>query len=395
MKRGVMKNYFSAWTGLDLSKDDTDKTDEKLGFVKGVVSSEIEDQAGDIIKQDGLDWSYFLDKGYFNWEHQSGPENILGYPTKIVKGDSDTSVEGYLFLDRPKAKDAYDMAKILKDVQAPRSIGFSIEGQVMERDKENDHIITKAKILNVSITAHPCNPDAKLMVKAIAEMENYMKKKATIEPTLLKATEEEQKKAQAEAEMAQTEDEKKNYSSDDEANKSTTEDTVKNDDTSTKADDQGSKKDDQEAQKVEDDQAEKAQISKSEDDEDDEDGIAKAEGEDDEEDEDDSLEDDSLDDSSLSDDFWDDADRKYVDEAFGALWAMLNSLQDQLTAQIKSKRVAQRQALAQKSVEDITPVSSKDLLERIAKHFPTMTEDQQKQLTRKSADIIRKYFVKD
>lgn len=387
------KSYFSAWTSIDLSKDDTAKADEKLGFIKGVVSSELEDQAGDIIKQDGLDWTYFLDKGYFNWEHKDGPENILGYPTKILKGESDTSVEGYLFLDRPKAKDAYDMAKILKDVQAPRSIGFSIEGQVIERDKENENIITKAKILNVSVTAHPCNPDAKMMVKALADMEDYMKKKTTVQPTLLKTIEEDEakKKAEAEAAMAQTEDEKKAYSSDDDATKSTTEDTAKNDDSSTKEDDQGSKADDQEAQKVAEDDAEKGMVSKSEDDDDD---INKAE-DDDEDDEDDSLDDDSLDDSSLTDDFWDDADRKYVDEAFSALWTMLGSLQDQLTAQIKTKRVAQRQALAQKSIKDASPVSSKDLLERIAKHFPTMTLDQQKQLTRKSADIIREYFVKD
>lgn len=51
------KSYFSAWTSIDLSKDDSTKTDDKLGFVKGIVSSEIEDQAGDIIKQDGIDWT--------------------------------------------------------------------------------------------------------------------------------------------------------------------------------------------------------------------------------------------------------------------------------------------------------------------------------------------------
>ena len=380
------KSYFSAWTSIDLSKDDSTKTDDKLGFVKGIVSSEIEDQAGDIIKQDGIDWTYFLDKGYFNWEHQSGPENILGYPTKIIKGEAETSVEGYLFLDRPKAKDAYDMAKILKDVQAPRSIGFSIEGQVIERDKANENIITKAKILNVSVTAHPCNPDAKLMVKAIADMEETMRKKATtIEPTLLKTLEEDEaKKNEAQANMTQTEDEKKAYATVEDAQKTQVEETQKNDNTEPKADDQVSKEDDQEAQKVAEDDAEKGMVSKSEDDQDDD--INKAE---------DDEEDDSLDDSSLTDDFWDDADRKYVDEAFSALWTMMGSLQDQLIAQIKTKRVAQRQALAQKSIQNLNVVSSRDLLERIEKHFPTMTQDQLKQITRKCADLIRQYFVKD
>lgn len=382
------KSYFSAWTSIDLSKDDSTKTDDKLGFVKGIVSSEIEDQAGDIIKQDGIDWTYFLDKGYFNWEHQSGPENILGYPTKIIKGDAETSVEGYLFLDRPKAKDAYDMAKILKDVQAPRSIGFSIEGQVIERDKANDHIITKAKILNVSVTAHPCNPDAKLMVKALADMEETMRKKATtIEPTLLKNLEEDEaKKNEAQANMAQTEDEKKAYATVEDAQKTQVEETQKNDNAEPKADDQGSKEDDQEAKKVEDEQAEKAQISKSEDD--DEDDMNKAE--DSSVGEDSSLgeDDDSLEDSSVGED---------MDDLIGDIEAVYNYLEGLLEGlkNAMQKQGGYKASYAKKSIPDLSIVSSRDLLSRIQKHFPTMSEDQLKSITRKCTDIIREYFVKD
>lgn len=380
------KSYFSAWTSIDLSKDDSTKTDDKLGFVKGIVSSEIEDQAGDIIKQDGIDWTYFLDKGYFNWEHQSGPENILGYPTKIIKGEAETSVEGYLFLDRPKAKDAYDMAKILKDVQAPRSIGFSIEGQVIERDKANENIITKAKILNVSVTAHPCNPDAKLMVKAIADMEETMRKKATtIEPTLLKTLEEDEaKKNETQANMTQTEDEKKAYATVEDAQKTQVEETQKNDNAEPKADDQGSKEDDQEAKKVEEEQAEKAQISKSEDD--DEDDMNKAEdsslGEDDDED------DDSLEDSSVGED---------VDDLISDIEAVYNYLEGLLEGlkNAMQKQGGYKASYAKKSIPDLTIVSSRDLLSRIEKHFPTMSEDQLKSITRKCADIIREHFVKD
>lgn len=386
------KSYFSAWTSIDLSKDDSTKTDDKLGFVKGVVSSEIEDQAGDIIKQDGIDWTYFLDKGYFNWEHQSGPENILGYPTKIIKGEAETSVEGYLFLDRPKAKDAYDMAKILKDVQAPRSIGFSIEGQVIERDKANENIITKAKILNVSVTAHPCNPDAKLMVKAIADMEETMRKKATtIEPTLLKTLEEDEaKKNEAQANMTQTEDEKKAYATVEDAQKTQVEETQKNDNAEPKADDQGSKKDDQEAKKVEEEQAEKAQISKSEDD--DEDDMNKAEdssvGEDSSLGEDDDEDDDSLEDSSVGED---------VDDLISDIEAVYNYLEGLLEGlkNAMQKQGGYKASYAKKSIPDLTIVSSRDLLSRIEKHFPTMSEDQLKSITRKCADIIREHFVKD
>ena len=387
------KSFFSAWTSIDLSKDDNVKNDEKLGFVKGIVSSEIEDQAGDIIKQDGLDWSYFMDKGYFNWEHQSGPENILGYPTKLVRGESDTSVEGYLFLDRPKAKDAYDMAKILKDVQAPRSIGFSIEGQVIERDKENQNIITKAKILNVSVTAHPCNPDAKLMVKAIAEMEDHMRK--TTKASLIKNLEEDEaKKNEAQANMTQTEDEKKAYATVEDAQKTQVEEAQKNDNTEPKADDQGSKENDQEAKKVEEEQAEKAQISKSEDNEDDD--MNKAE--DSSVGEDSSLGEDD-DDSSLGEDEYDEQDSLDFDaNSLPDLAAKLNYLtnlveflNDKLGLEPQS---AHKASYAKKSMQDLSIVSSRDLLSRIQKHFPTMSEDELKPITRKCADVIRKHFVK-
>ena len=388
------KSFFSAWTSIDLSKDDNVKNDEKLGFVKGIVSSEIEDQAGDVIKQDGLDWSYFMDKGYFNWEHQSGPENILGYPTKLVRGESDTSVEGYLFLDRPKAKDAYDMAKILKDVQAPRSIGFSIEGQVIERDKENQNIITKAKILNVSVTAHPCNPDAKLMVKAIAEMEDHMRK--TTKASLIKNLEEDEaKKNEAQANMTQTEDEKKAYATVEDAQKTQVEEAQKNDNTEPKADDQGSKENDQEAKKVEEEQAEKAQISKSEDNEDDD--MNKAE--DSSVGEDSSLGEDD-EDSSLGEDEYDEQDSLDFDaNSLPDLAAKLNYLtnlveflNDKLGLEPQS---AHKASYAKKSMQDLSIVSSRDLLSRIQKHFPTMSEDELKPITRKCADLIRQYFVKD
>jgi hypothetical protein len=387
------KSFFSAWTSIDLSKDDNVKNDEKLGFVKGIVSSEIEDQAGDVIKQDGLDWSYFMDKGYFNWEHQSGPENILGYPTKLVRGESDTSVEGYLFLDRPKAKDAYDMAKILKDVQAPRSIGFSIEGQVIERDKENQNIITKAKILNVSVTAHPCNPDAKLMVKAIAEMEDHMRK--TTKASLIKNLEEDEaKKNEAQANMTQTEDEKKAYATVEDAQKTQVEEAQKNDNTEPKADDQGSKENDQEAKKVEEEQAEKAQISKSEDNEDDD--MNKAE--DSSVGEDSSLGEDD-EDSSLGEDEYDEQDSLDFDaNSLPDLAAKLNYLtnlveflNDKLGLEPQS---AHKASYAKKSMQDLSIVSSLDLLSRIQKHFPTMSEDELKPITRKCADVIRKHFVK-
>lgn len=285
------------------------------------------------------------------------------------------------------------MAKILKDVQAPRSIGFSIEGQVIERDKENQNIITKAKILNVSVTAHPCNPDAKLMVKAIAEMEDHMRK--TTKASLIKNLEEDEaKKNEAQANMTQTEDEKKAYATVEDAQKTQVEEAQKNDNTEPKADDQGSKENDQEAKKVEEEQAEKAQISKSEDNEDDD--MNKAE--DSSVGEDSSLGEDD-EDSSLGEDEYDEQDSLDFDaNSLPDLAAKLNYLtnlveflNDKLGLEPQS---AHKASYAKKSMQDLSIVSSRDLLSRIQKHFPTMSEDELKPITRKCADVIRKHFVK-
>lgn len=161
---------FSTFTSVNIQKgSDGDEDDNKIK-IGGIISSDIKDQQGDVLLQDGMDWSYFLKRGYFNWEHQQGPENILGVPEKVemvnIDGKKATKVEGYLLLNTPKAKEVYTAIKAINDSKLDRQIGFSVEGQILERDKLNPKIVKRAKILNVSITAHPVNPDAKLELLA-------------------------------------------------------------------------------------------------------------------------------------------------------------------------------------------------------------------------------------
>jgi hypothetical protein len=114
-------------------------------------------------------------RGWLNYEHQQGPEHIVGYPTvvrpAVFEGKQATMIEGYLLLDRPRAKEVYESAKAIQKAADGRSIGFSVEGQVLERDNKDPKIITKARILNVSVTAHPVNPDARLEVLARSLLE--------------------------------------------------------------------------------------------------------------------------------------------------------------------------------------------------------------------------------
>lgn len=166
-----MTELFSLWTSLDLSKADQGDSQDNKARIGGIISTDTVDLQGDQILQSGCDWSYFLKRGWFNYEHKPGAENIVGIPKAVQPvtldgGKQATRVEGFLLLDRPRAKEVYEAAKAIQKAGEGRSIGFSVEGQVLQRDPANPKIVTKARILNVSVTAHPVNPDARLEVLA-------------------------------------------------------------------------------------------------------------------------------------------------------------------------------------------------------------------------------------
>jgi hypothetical protein len=156
---------FSTWSPVEINKSEDSRA--KIG---GIISTEVVDQQGDVILQDGMDFSYFLDKGWFNYEHKQGAANIVGCPSSVkpvtVDGKKATRVEGYLMTDKALARELLSTAKAISKADLPRELGFSVEGQVLSRDKQNPHIITRAKILNVAITSAPVNPDAKLELLA-------------------------------------------------------------------------------------------------------------------------------------------------------------------------------------------------------------------------------------
>jgi len=177
------KNYFSQFmpVSFDLIKSD-DKNDDGRIYIKGIISTESVDAQGEILKQDGLDFSYFLKRGYINSEHKQGAENMLGAPTKVskcmYKGKPAHFMEGYLFSDMSKVQDIVSVCKAMQKANADRGLGFSVEGKVEERDKKNPSVITKAKILNVSLVASPANPDSVLeLLKSMeAQMQQEIEK---------------------------------------------------------------------------------------------------------------------------------------------------------------------------------------------------------------------------
>ena len=162
---------FSVWTPFDVVKSSPNGGDATpaTGRIGGIISSSTRDQQGEELCQKGIDWSYFLKHGWFNYEHQQGPDNVIGHPELVaetmVKGKAATRVEGVLFMHNPVAAKIYNNAVAMQKAGGSRQLGFSVEGKVLERFGKQ---VMKSMVLNVAITAHPVNPDGRLEVLAKA-----------------------------------------------------------------------------------------------------------------------------------------------------------------------------------------------------------------------------------
>lgn len=126
--------------------------------IRGVASTEDLDLQGEIIKQNGLDISPLKDgKGLFNWDHEKGPENILGVIDVADMKPEGLYVEGYLLKNSQKAKAVYNILESFKPTEKKR-LGFSVEGKVLRRSGADGKVIQAAKIDKVALTLDPVNP---------------------------------------------------------------------------------------------------------------------------------------------------------------------------------------------------------------------------------------------
>lgn len=155
------------------------KGDDGQMRIAGVVSTDAVDQQGDRVLQDGLDFNYFLKRGWYNDNHSSKTSDILGYPERVQffqKGDTlpDGSrapsnchwSEGYLLPDYEPAKRIWELGRSLSKAKGGRALGFSVEGKIKKRAGPGRKIIAKAEVRNVAITNCPVNTDTKLITLA-------------------------------------------------------------------------------------------------------------------------------------------------------------------------------------------------------------------------------------
>lgn len=150
-------NYFHAFFPItSMTKSDSGTGEMRIA---GIASTASPDRQGDIIPQEVLDISEFLEHGFLNYDHNN--EKILGYPdkTKTKFTNEGLYVEGVLLSGIPLAEEVYHTAKALQDSGSDRRYGFSVEGFIQERDSTNPKIVRKAKVTNLAITPTPVNKE--------------------------------------------------------------------------------------------------------------------------------------------------------------------------------------------------------------------------------------------
>lgn len=134
-------------------------------IVQGVMTSDASDEEDDSITPEGMDCSYFLEKGWVKYEHGNKPEQFIGEPMEVrvgrfehptlMKAVNGIFVKAKLFASRAMTKSAIEAMQDLQKSNTKRRMGWSIEGSVKERDKTGK--IVKSVLRNVVLTMNPVN----------------------------------------------------------------------------------------------------------------------------------------------------------------------------------------------------------------------------------------------
>ena len=129
---------------------------ERLRIVEGVASDEERDLQGEIVLQKGMYFQPFLDSGFINWDHQKGPENLIGEPLDAhITEENQFFVKGYLYEGHPRADAVWNLMHALEKSKSNRRLGWSVEGAITQRLGK---VLAKSVVRFAAITHQPVNP---------------------------------------------------------------------------------------------------------------------------------------------------------------------------------------------------------------------------------------------
>lgn len=129
-------------------------------IVEGLASTSAVDRQGETIDQAGMDLTPVdQGRGWFNWDHAPGIENLLGTIDSYRKTSQGLFVKGRLLKNKEKAKAVYEVMSSLNKAEDKARMGMSVEGRILQRDPKNPKKIIKCVIDKVALTLAPVNTD--------------------------------------------------------------------------------------------------------------------------------------------------------------------------------------------------------------------------------------------
>lgn len=86
----------------------------------------------------------------------------------------------------PQVQDIIKLYHNIKDNDIDRNLGFSVEGNVIERDEDDESIIRQVQITGVAVTKNPANTDAtwELLTKSLFDVDKTNKEAKETKPLM-------------------------------------------------------------------------------------------------------------------------------------------------------------------------------------------------------------------
>ena len=169
-----MKNEdkFNFWLPIDLvekakrnlNKDDDSRYDNMI--FEGLASDDSVDWEGEVMEPNGFILDYFLENGLINLDHlpsraeKNKSAYWIGEPLDGWVKDNKFYVKGKLWKKSPEARAFWDKCIQMEESGSTRKPGMSIEGKVLERDKNNRRRVKKGLVTNLALTFEPVNSNS-------------------------------------------------------------------------------------------------------------------------------------------------------------------------------------------------------------------------------------------
>lgn len=155
-------NFYVPIDTVKTVDSDVEKSKSKEILVSGWASTGDRDFQGETVEPIGIDATYLFNNGWIDYEHDT--EKVIGAPTENSYVDTNKGlyIEARLFKRCPEVKELMNLYDDIQDSGVNRSLGFSIEGNVRERDEDDPSIIKNVMVTGVALTRNPANGSALL-----------------------------------------------------------------------------------------------------------------------------------------------------------------------------------------------------------------------------------------